>query len=1659
MIPSLSFTSCVDRLGWVLVHSLWQFALLTLGALILQRALQRCCAVARYWALLVMMCAVVSAPVATWCWLPTDPPAVTSPVVANQIDTVVPPLAPVAADREPWKTPPIVSPPSELTIPRVEVETPEIAQTAEAPWFGVGWARIRDTLHPWLSAIVWAWCLGVVAFATRPLVGWYTVRRLRMVGVSPVPTTVRSVLEGVSQRLGLRRATNILQSTLVQVPVVVGYFRPVILVPMSVISGLPASQLEAILAHELAHIRRHDYLVNLLQTLLETVFFYHPAVWWLSRQIRNERENCCDDLAVVMVGSGVDYGRALLAVAELHRTSTALVLGVRGGSLLARVRRILGGEPSQHVVGGGMLVGLGLIAAAVLVVLSALAPAGDAPSSATEGSVASEESRDPDEPSWGQVSNGLRARILAVAPDTDEQKPDWAAAKRQSTLLRAEDLTLLVELQNASDKPLWLQGTRYGDSYAPPTRGKSASDHFAPLLFDCEFFDGQGRPVEGPSHRMLDSDAMMTLSGGLAETLKPTESLVVLLRPGKWDPSLAGSLAAGEYRVHVRYHGPGDSVLQKLRKTWPDKPVGSVWTGDVSSGEVSFRIAGEPEGKRPELVWGEAVNGLRAAVEFCSGADTAHGRLDEARHEFPHGSRLSVYLHVRNVSEQAISFCSETWRQDDIVMLVDESGEETRLGRPWYSGWANVERWTLQPGQTAILQAIAFGIAADRESAEKLDDPIGSKIIGPPGKYRLRYELRFNTWKREDENGRPVPGEGDWQGALSTGITTISVRERRPEDEPPTFTARLRFDSPDGKPVEAGQIKVQTQSRGRPLLETEVTTGPVEVPDCPFENLTVYVQAPGFEETRFYDVAVKPNQVTVLTLPRAEPVRFRLVTRDGKPVVGAKVRHFNRTKMEASAGPYPTAGLNGPVWATSNAEGQVVLDMLQKADPLDRKLGNNIYWFYVDPPSLAPLFLGPLQAGEDHGNVVVGPLLEARGEVRGTPEELAAFSAEWDQPEPMKRGNGEIGWYYAESKRLETRRDGDKLTFRLRDLRPGKLRIVSRFKKGGKSISHVFSRREPNEDDVVFEVELTESRDDLVIANQCQPSEAAWGPASPKGIRLGVAMEPAKAVYKLGEVVQVKLRLENSAQREQSFAVPNIGIIEKFGMDIDLRDSQGQKLPWNWGGGYSEEVKGVVCGAIGIRLPPGESWQLAEAALLLGNGTPNDGVARLDVKPGQAVRLKLKLKTYGYARDDEASPLESDTIEFRVEAAEDDPLDAADASGDQLEARREALRVEIEQAVKRGDQAAAGRHLGELISLRAPPLRDCRQAIQHFQQRQDWSSLATAYEVTAKVMQAIIVAPPERFTRPVPPAPAESRRGGPLIEVQTELDGVWQPAKGPADGWFDWIRRKQRDMKGERFKVLCQLATLYHNRLQTPDKAAAVLRESLADVPFFTIPLEELIADQWPAKEREISLSIELGIRRSAATDLVDVLEQLGQLDTAVDMQSRVVLAAYSWGGLPYRDIEKLWTLLKKRPAESPVPRLAWINLLSPDRPSIEFDLDSFSAPRADHKLAQLAIAPRPGLEFDSLELTVDMESQGGYVGVWCSTLRDGTHAHLGDVKWHQDQRKGRESRTAKFSIPAGTGVVYFKRSWLADTAPDGVTIHRIAVKATFRPEPTADTR
>ncbi|MGH9620231.1 MAG: GWxTD domain-containing protein, partial [Bryobacteraceae bacterium] len=145
----------------------------------------------------------------------------------------------------------------------------------------------------------------------------------------------------LSARLHLSRPVLLLESALADAPVVLGHLRPLILVPAGLLAGLPPQQIEAILLHELAHIRRHDYLVNLLQRFAECLLFYHPAAWWISRVIGAERENCCDDLAVSLSGDAHQYASALAALEQNRCSGREPAVAATGGSLVKRIRRLL----------------------------------------------------------------------------------------------------------------------------------------------------------------------------------------------------------------------------------------------------------------------------------------------------------------------------------------------------------------------------------------------------------------------------------------------------------------------------------------------------------------------------------------------------------------------------------------------------------------------------------------------------------------------------------------------------------------------------------------------------------------------------------------------------------------------------------------------------------------------------------------------------------------------------------------------------------------------------------------------------------------------------------------------------------------------------------------------------------------------------------------------------------------------------------------------------------------------------------------------------------------------------------------------------------------------------------------------------------------------
>ena len=153
-------------------------------------------------------------------------------------------------------------------------------------------------LIAWSVRITICWLVGVSLLLGRMAGGWWYVRRLHHLAMKMHASPWQAPCRRIAYRLGLPAAAHVVESALVEVPTVVGWLRPAILLPMAAMAALSPAQIEAVLAHELAHIRRHDYAVNLLQTIAETVLFYHPAVWWLSARVRTEREHCCDEVAV-----------------------------------------------------------------------------------------------------------------------------------------------------------------------------------------------------------------------------------------------------------------------------------------------------------------------------------------------------------------------------------------------------------------------------------------------------------------------------------------------------------------------------------------------------------------------------------------------------------------------------------------------------------------------------------------------------------------------------------------------------------------------------------------------------------------------------------------------------------------------------------------------------------------------------------------------------------------------------------------------------------------------------------------------------------------------------------------------------------------------------------------------------------------------------------------------------------------------------------------------------------------------------------------------------------------------------------------------------------------------------------------------------------------
>jgi beta-lactamase regulating signal transducer with metallopeptidase domain len=298
-----------DGISSALVHSLWQNAGVAVLLWTALAALRHRSANARYLASCAALALMAALPLVTAVLLsqPAAPATTVTPLVSTA--DAVPPSA---AD--------VILPPAPVWV------------EADA---GVSWLT---ALKPWMLPL---WLIGVLVCSLRlVLASMHTIALRRQCALEEGPIT--AAVSRLAAGMGVRRSIAVRIAKTRMAPATFGLFRPVILLSSATVLGIPPQQLEAVLAHELAHIRRYDYLVNALQLLAETLLFYHPAVWWTSRRIRIERELCCDDAAVQACGDVVCYAQALTSVARLQMAPSGLTLGAGGGPLLMRIQRLLG---------------------------------------------------------------------------------------------------------------------------------------------------------------------------------------------------------------------------------------------------------------------------------------------------------------------------------------------------------------------------------------------------------------------------------------------------------------------------------------------------------------------------------------------------------------------------------------------------------------------------------------------------------------------------------------------------------------------------------------------------------------------------------------------------------------------------------------------------------------------------------------------------------------------------------------------------------------------------------------------------------------------------------------------------------------------------------------------------------------------------------------------------------------------------------------------------------------------------------------------------------------------------------------------------------------------------------------------------------------------
>lgn len=933
------FSEIGQRISWTLVHSVWQFALVALLLAITLWFIRGRSPHLRYGLILAAMLGMVLTPPATF--LMFSPEIQTS---RSQIVGMATGMQSNAGRAVKGSGYPI---PNQHVAPPLAADASAVVDLAIVPKAKGYWAKsttdefraaIVAFVNRWMDTILACWLGGILILSIRPLIGWRATCALRSRGRDSVSDSIVMATKRIAERLGVRRAIEVTRSTLVEVPTVIGWLKPLVLLPTSAISGLRSEQLEAVIAHELAHVRRNDYLVNLFQLVMETVFFYHPAVWWVSHRMRVEREECCDDVAVKMTGDRIGYAKLLVWLDEARTQPMTAPLGMSsgGGSLLSRVRRIVS-TPAQSTSMGTvalavMLAGIVGIAAAIAIGANATL----AQEAKTQGSDVAEVTV--------QVADGLTVELLAVMPHlgaaSQAWKPDGTSFETtpnlpevgyNSATLKLSGLDLFFRYVGLTDdqKPIYrMQGV---NSMWPPNKDGIASIIVVPKENAKEGAVSIGIPDEewGPWRNV-------NRQGELVKS--------VLIRPKfreAYNTIKINSIDTRDVGVIVRWAHDRDQNALALTEVIA-----------VDNEGVRHRTSGKTN-------WNDPAGVARSADVFdLAWEDVEHFeyRLRPIRYRI---AFEQVALRPNQKTEVTSKVSTVA------IPLSDNTSFSGRIVRPDSSPInAGGQMYYLSRNSTSSRQIAAGNF----KSSFQFDGPAGEAYI---------------TYYTSDFAPAWSPKFDIDPGDLVEGIT-LTLNEG--------IHAEIQVKNQDGSPI-AGATVIRLPmiygSAGGPVDQQETDqSGRLELrhfTDVPYR---FNVEAAGYEKLRTEPITIESDKPVILTLQQSKPTTGKILNAGGTPAVAAKVRcTFELKAGEANDlfGDGSGDGHFGQVLATTDESGRFKLDSLSQGSR---------YLCIIEGPNESRLLYRDFQAGQSDVEIRLPDRRDLKIELRG---DLSPYFREGDQ--------------------------------------------------------------------------------------------------------------------------------------------------------------------------------------------------------------------------------------------------------------------------------------------------------------------------------------------------------------------------------------------------------------------------------------------------------------------------------------------------------------------------------------------------------------------------------------------------------------------------------------------------------------------------------------